>query len=340
MTIIFVGNTLGDVGGLAEEGNTSPHSSYQTPHDPDYNPKWLRTHSLSNAEVPFSTLFFGAVPSGDVWMHFRFNPPRYFNAEADGHIVSFRDETGTLVARLDVLNGGVQARVFGDAEGFNSGTLTTLTDYALYTFDMRVSVGADIVMDLYNGGVLISTATIANTEGKGRPAYAIFDNDDLTQVSSLTSSDRKVYFSEIIATDGESTIGWRLATLEPLAQGHYNEITGDVSNLIFADDGLSISSATPGHRKSWTLSSYNGPAAPAGGIRAVIAKTHSALGVTGPENVRPFVRIGGVDYLASADIRPAALVGENYVMDVNPATGLAWTPADLASLEQGIEVKA
>lgn len=326
MSIIFVGNTPGDVGGSAA------NSTSATGRDSSYSPNSIRVDSTAGTLAPFLATF-SAVPAGDVWLHFRLRLPDYFNSSADGDLVDFRDDQGTLVARVDISNGSIGAQAIGDTTV--AGAYVGYTSMVTVTLDVKVVVGADITIEVYQGEALISTATAANTGGKGVPVDCNFRNFDTSQ---LSTSD--LYYTEIIATDGEPTLGWRLATLQPSAAGDYSDLVGAVSNLLNEDDGLAMESATVGHKASWSLSAYNGPASPGGGVRAVVSKTHSTKGATGPQNIRPFLRIGGTDYPGPADVTPAGLIGEMAVWDQNPATAAAWATADFASMQQGIEIKA
>jgi hypothetical protein len=54
-----------------------------------------------------------------------------------------------------------------------------------------------------------------------------------------------------------------------------------------------------------------------------------------PARVEGLVRIGGVDYPVAA-VLPAPVWGNYYLMETNPATGLAWTPADVSGAEFGV----
>lgn len=141
-------------------------------------------------------------------------------------------------------------------------------------------------------------------------------------------------YSEFIVTDNESTIGWRLATLEPNAAGTYTAWKGVPTNLAVLGDGLSISSDTAGEKESWTLSAYGGPAT-ASGVRAVVNKFFAQAGAFPPTQIRPFIRHAATD-VAGITFTPSGAFHME-VLDNNPQTTLTWDTADLATLEVGVE---
>ena len=64
--------------------------------------------------------------------------------------------------------------------------------------DVRVAVGASITIDFYVDGVLQSSATAANTGGKGKPVQVVFANVGLH--GSVSS--RTWYYAHIAILDG------------------------------------------------------------------------------------------------------------------------------------------
>ena len=58
---------------------------------------------------------------------------------------------------------------------------------------------------------------------------------------------------------------------------------------------------------------------------------------TGPQSLNFFSRVSGTDYDVGGDQpAPASIGGLRQVFEVNPATGLAWTVAELNAAEFGV----
>lgn len=333
MTILFVGNTSADFTGTVVQlvdRSSNMTTSFNSVRSTGFSPNFLRAQADPDAGYVFSAPHL--APVGDYWLHFRIQVPGAINGTgADGHLVHVFDANNAIVGGIDVEDGTLRARAAGV---FGTGMATA--SFAVYAVDLQIIVtGTQITTNLHINGTQVSTATVASTLGK--PVLTSFTNNDLSSGAPQFDT-RFAAYSEFIITDDEPTLGWRLATLEPVAAGHHTALDGVVSGLLTNGDGQSLTGEI-GEKASWTISAYNGPSSPAGGIRAVIAKTKSNKGFVGPQNVRPFLRIAGTDYEASNITPNAALSGEQAVFDVNPATGLPWTTAELAGIEQGIEVR-
>jgi len=208
MAILAVSNLSMDWGGRTED------TTDLTERDPSYSPTGIRTPiSTPMALQPFPP------PAGDLWLHFRWRTGVSFANGSDGHVLSFFSDNNTLLARLDMSNGSMAAQVFGDSTVV--GTYVQRPSNSTETIDIRLSVtSAEITMDLYMGagGAPISSATSANTVvQKDAPTRLLLDLNDIS--NSPTDIN---YFSEFIITDNEDTRGWRLATLEPNANGTYS----------------------------------------------------------------------------------------------------------------------
>ncbi|AMO44113.1 hypothetical protein vBRpoSV10_54 [Ruegeria phage vB_RpoS-V10] len=320
MTILFVGNTPEDVGGVTVSTTAT------TERDALYN-----TSAISAQVGPYSTPLGIQLPttSADMWLHFR----QYFTVgmvggSADGEVLSIYAAGGNKIATIDLLDGTWIPIVYG---------ATTVTGAAMamgagvLTLDIHLEVSTNITLTFYVGGVLMTTATAA-VGAAGPASRIVWSNED------TSSGFENTYYSEFIVTDGESTIGWRLATLAPDADGTHTAWVGDYAALTTAQDGSTISAATAGLRESWNLGPYNGPVM-ASGVRAVVSKLFAQKGQTGPQHIVPFTRIGGVDYDLSA-ITPTPLAPIMGIWDNDPSTGVTWNTAALAAIEMGVKSEA
>lgn len=327
MGILFVGNTAEDFGASWENSTAATG----TARDTAYSPSACIFDAPADEANP-GVINLGVAPTGDLWFHMRFrtSASAATGTTLDGHMLSFYAANGVLLARFDLQDGGWRAQVFGDTTV--AGANFSPAASTVYTYDFKLVVGATIELEIYQNGSLVSSASAANTVGlKGvcrQIALEFFD------IRSSGTSPFSV--SEAIVTDGgESTIGWRLATLTPASAGAHSDWDGDYTNLLNALDGNFLFTDTVGDKESWVNSAYAGPGSPTS-IRAVVAKLLSDRGGAGPQSVTPFLRIGGTDYDAAtvaADFRYQQLG----VWDVNPATSAAWATAALAALESGVK---
>lgn len=350
MTILFTANTASELTGgivyavtdqsthntpdtVANDYNTGPGGTFDG-FDPDYAPEAIGIyHTSSEENIGFR--IDTPTPSGDYWFHCRMQFTNTAASTVDGHLWDFYDANDDLIARVDFLNGFGWAEVYGDTT--EEGNSFSFPLFLTGMCDVMISTsGGNLTMEIYLNGGVVSSATAANTGGVGPCTYMTATHDDM--VTSPNSNEAWIFYSEIIVTDNEPTIGLRLATMRPDSQGDDNDMTGsplDLNN----NDGLTISTDTVGHRESWNLSAYNGPASPTS-VRALVTKTRSRKGVTGPQSVRHYLRIGTTNYDAASTITPANNSPEMTVWDTNPATTSAWATSDFTGLQQGVEAES
>lgn len=322
MSVIFCGSTVSDVLTVAVDNATATY------YDNLYQKSGLFGNMGTTTPI---TVNLPVAVTNDLWVHYRcYYGNNGFNVSfADGQQMSFYDVTGAEIARVEVQDGQSRCEAVGNTTVVGAWWAWGSAN-ATYTFDIRLAVsGTNIVLDLYVNGVLVSTATASNTTAlKGKPKLVKFDNND------FGGDDRYFGISEIIMTDNESTIGWRLASLVATSAGTYAAWLGDYTHTLDAYDGRFIQAAETGIRESWNLSAYAGPPTPAS-IRGVYSKIIGSKGATGPQTVTPFVRLGGLDY----EKTPLSPVAGQFLMfewSQNPATLLPWNTSAFAALEIGV----
>lgn len=323
MTILNVSNLAMDFGGVVTDTTDLDER------DPAYSPTGVTMQNGATSVLGWDDV----AVSDDTWVHFRVRTDALFNANADGYWLTFQNEAGQDLARVDLTNAAVYAVVYGDSTV--NGTSALLAGSTTYTIDLRLSTaGGNLTFEVYSGGGAspITSATVANTGGKLGPVHVMFNNNDISGGSTAIW-----HYSEFIVTDGEDTRGWRLATLEPNTNGNYNDWNGDVNELGDTDQATSVQSDTTGERQSWNPTAYGGPASPSS-IRAVVAKSNSARGITGsPSQITQFLRIASTDYDGAAQVFSTG--EQKSVLEIwgdNPDTGLPWDTADLATIEVGL----
>lgn len=317
MTILFVGNNGNDIAGLANgTGTTAREAAY----NPDQAEGLANSAEINGFTIPLPTA------AADFWLHMRMRVPAMSSSSSDGIFCSFYDNAGNRIAYVDINDGSL----FLVAD---NGTLSTLvpigyTNRTTYTYDVHIRVdGSGILAEWYTNGALAASATRPTAGTRTGVRTVRFDMDD---VVGVTGSPYAV--SEVICTDGEATIGWRLATLTPNANGTHGDWLGGFSDIQNLNDGSSIKASVAGLRESFTTTAYGGNASPAG-VRAVIVGAFAQKGPTGPQHLAAFARIGGVNYDLPAVTPPGGKI--NFEFAVNPATGLPWATADLATTEFG-----
>jgi hypothetical protein len=253
-----------------------------------------------------------------------------------GIMLKFVNSIGTEIAAIRQKTAGGNneyvARAFGDTtvSGVGSQTLTINTTYYI---DVRVQVGANITIDFYINGSLISTATAANTAAKtAATTINIFENCHASNGAS--------YFTEGCITD-ESTLNWRLSNLVSSSAGTHTDMIGNpATSFADGDSNTGVLSTAAGQRESWNSTTYLGPSSPSG-IRGVFLRAKIAQPpVVAPTKLSQYLRIGGTNYDGS-DITMNA-INQEIIRELatNPATAAAWTTAGFSSLEVGLKSAA
>jgi hypothetical protein len=292
--------------------------------------RFVATRSLA---MPFALGF--AAPTGDLWLGFRYVPPNGdadLITEANASFIEFFDANQVRIAQIQPI--ASTDRYHAIARGD-----TTVQGNSSYTppngqpqwIDVRVAVGASITIDFYVDGVLYSSATAANTQGKGKPVQIVFPNVGLHG----TTVARTWYYAHFAVLDGVSTIGRRFVRRTPNAIATFNQMAGSIDALKDEDVSTRVSSNAVGQRLSFSLTGPTGPAAVAA-IAGVHVKQIAQAGTVGPQSVAGFLRMGGVNHGAVPVTVPSLAPRAIYsTWALNPADNSAWTSVSLPA-EVGI----
>lgn len=328
MTVLFAANDPTDFPGASHlKRNTS------LGFDTAYMASSIEVPPTENVANPFGKTL--DAPNTDVWVKFRWthHTSTFTTGEVDGSMLSFYTADGTKLAMADLVDARIAAVVYNPTA--TSAAFTAETYFgagSVHFWDAHIKIDTNILLEIYIGGVLVSSSTTPNTNNYPGVSRVVFDNNDLSYRMNSPSS----FISEIIVTgDGESTLGMRLSQVLLSAAGFHSQWQGGVTEL---GDGIATtaaSSGTAGQRVSSTLGTYPGPAA-ASGVR-LVQQAVAGCGSTGPQNLVQFLRIGGVDYDAAAQaLSPSMRKDVTLVWETNPATGAAWSTADFAGIEPGL----
>ncbi len=325
--ILHLGHQVTDLAGI--DGRISTDA---VGFDPDYDVNAVKITTGSTASMPFSASW--PLPAGDVWLGFRYAAPT-INAHIignDGTFLEFYDEANAQIAqvRTERDDEKYHAMAMGDTSTDGASSFTAATSQA-YWVDVKIAVGADITIAFYVDGVLQSSATAANTAGKGRPVRCVWKNYGLFDFYNPATC----YYAHIAVLDGVSTIGRRFARRRPDLVATYDAFSGGVDAVKDGDIATRAASDIAGQRLSFSLAGPMGPPG-ASAIAGVHVKQLAQLGTAGPTGIAGFLRIGGVDHDASPGTPSPDMPSPLYsTWEVNPADSSPWTTAALPT-EAGI----
>ena len=254
------------------------------------------------------------------------------SSRTDGIFLEFYDAANRQVGqvRTERDDEKYHAMAMGDTNVDGASSFVAATNQT-YWIDVKIAVGADITVEFYVDGVLHSSATAANTGGKGRPVRCVWRNLYLFDFYNPATW----YYAHIAVLDGVSTIGRRFARRTPDLVATYDAFSGGVDAVKDGDIATRAASDIAGQRMSFSLAGPTGPAG-ASAIAGVHVKQLAQLGTAGPTGIAGFLRIGGVDYDASPGTPSPDMASPVYsTWDVNPADSTPWTTAALPT-EAGI----
>lgn len=332
MATLFVSNESYDFSNFSE-------STDATFYDADYVNKAL---GLTAARVAiYQSSFTHPVSStSTTWYHFEMFPESsdsyansYGRSLADGEGWRLYDESGNFIFRIFVTDGVWTLRTYGSSN-VDSATTFTLPFEVLTTYDIKVVINdgsGNNVVEIYSNGTLVASATAVN-DGEGKPNNFVFYQDSITGQTSGTAT---VYYSEVIVSE-DSTIGARLAKLDPTTNGDLTDWNGGASDLTDDDLATKVTSNTTGDQFTVNLSTYNGPSSPAA-IRSVIVSSRVSAGLSGPTGIEHLLRISSTNYNGANKVvdEPSQLILTEW--ETNPNTSSAWATGDLSSLQSGAE---
>lgn len=326
--ILHLGHQPTDVSGIAGMISTAAAGF-----DPNLDVNGIRFSGSRTLVAPFSIAF--PAPAGDLWLGFRYVPP---NADSDSisetaaNFLDVYDASLSRIAQIQPVasTDRYHAVARGDTSVQGASSYIAANGQPQW-IDVRVAVGAAITIDFHVDGVLQSTATAANTAGKGKPVQIVFANTGLHG----TSASRTWYYAHLAVLDGVSTIGRRFVRRTPHAIASYSQMAGSIDALKDGDIATRVSSDAAGQRLSFSLTGPTGPAA-VSAIAALHLKQIAQSGTDGPEATAGFLRIAGVDHDATPVSVPTLAPKPVYsTWAANPVDDSAWTSATLPS-EVGI----
>jgi len=293
----------------------------------------IRFNRSRTLAAPFAVGF--PAPSGDLWLGFRYVPPNNDSesiTQSNAGFLEFFDADNVRIAQIRPLTSTnrYHAEAFGDTTVQGSSSYIAANGQPQWV-DVRMAVGAEITIEFFVDGVLHSTATAANTGGKGKPVRVVFANANLHG----SFSSRTWYYAHIAVLDGVSTIGRRFVRRSPNAIASFNEMVGSIDALSDGDIATRVASSAAGQRMSFSLTGPTGPAS-VSAIAGVHLKQIAQAGTDGPDATAGFLRMGGVNHDASPVTVPSLAPHPVYSSwAVSPADASPWNDLTLPT-EVGI----
>ena len=293
--ILHLGHQPTDISGVA-----GLLSTVATGFDDTLDVNGIRFNGSRTLAAPFAVGF--PSPVGDMWLGFRYVPPNNDSesiTQSNAGFLEFFDAENVRIAQVRPLTSTnrYHAEAHGDTVEQGSSSYFAPNGQAQWV-DVRLSVDAEITIEFFVDGVLQSTATAANTGGKGKPVQVVFTNVGLHG----TSQNRTWYYAHVAVLDGVSTIGRRFVRRIPNAIASFNQMTGSIDALSDSDIATRVASTTAGQRMSFSLTGPTGPAS-VSAIAGVHLKQIAQAGTDGPDATAGFLRMGGVNHDAAPVFR-------------------------------------
>lgn len=288
--------------------------------------------TLPNELTEASCLPYPRSTTNETWLHFRYGTDTVY-PNINGNVVFLRDSLTQIdVLNLEKVDDAPNFAVLTISDGVSTQSadvISTLVTDSNISIDIKFEILlTEMNAVMYVDGTQVCTVSLQVNQGN-------VNHPDILRLCGggvRLESDDYPTFSEIIIADGD-TRNMRLNMLRPILPGTYADWEGSILNLADDDNTSGMLSSTAGDKVSYDLSEYTGSNV----ISGVISVTTGSHGLNGPENLRHFMRLGGVDYLSSDQAVGDSLSTQVVNWITNPSTSLPWTETDLDGIEFGLE---
>lgn len=197
--------------------------------------------------------------------------------------------------------------------------------------DIKIKLGSPHLVEFSVNGSLVSSGS--------------FTQASLVSLASIFGTTNRVgdptYYSQIMVTEGISTINGKVPYKSATSAGANSGMTGSAADINEAanSDATTLSAATAGLKSTFAMGDATVPAGYV--IKGVWNWARAKNDGVSPANLKGVTRSGGADY-ASANM---AGIGTSFGAlldrrDTDPATDLPWTQAGWNAAEQGFEAAA
>ena len=304
-----------------------------------YDGLWVRSGcSMSNASTTWPLIASINNPTSfgnqsSFWVHLACNFQTTANT-LNAIWLALTDSSG--VARILVRGTGTAGQVKISTRNA-AGTITDLTGavtasgaYAgvLTKIDLFVNYSASGQVQLYFGGALVAdTGAGVNVTTDSATSLSFL------YLSALSTNNGIV--SQIIVADSDTRAAgvWVMNSSTAGNAQQWAGAAANVNEAILADASY-ITSASPGQIQEYKT---GGIALPTGvfSVAAIKLVARALIGATGPQHLEYVTRVGSTDYVGGSwtpsGIGTFYTDTQNYMLPNNPATGVAWTTADLTA---------
>ncbi len=198
------------------------------------------------------------------------------------------------------LNGQTTDNVAFTGDTKNAGTATTIDKIYVHS-----GTGASNVFDMADLYILNNTGTLNNT----------YLGDVVVRTLAPTGNGT---YSQLTGSDGNQTDNYLLVDESPFSSADY------------------VGSATVGQKDMYVMANLPGGVSTVHGVQVngKMAKTDASLA-----SARYLLRSGGTDYAGTTRALTTTHTGYYEIHELDPATGVAWTPSGVNSAEAGMEVQ-
>lgn len=234
-----------------------------------------------------------------------------------------------------------------------TGLTTNVWHYVEFHFVISDTVG--VVQLKVNGALdLDLSAQDTNVSASNIKTISIGITEGGGGVSSSKGASADLYFDDFVLnnTTGSVSNSWPngagIERLDPNADGSYTQWTStggaadstevdDVATYGNLPDGntTKLSHAVVGQRTSVALDATT----ISGDVLAIMLLSNVMNSAAGADQMAQFVRTSSIDYDQTTFTPSTAYAWQADMMTLNPATGVAWTTAELNNLELGWVVK-
>lgn len=291
-------------------------------------------------QLDYNAMHGVALPENEnsVWVQFQYYY-EYGNTGTaeDGYMWAWPHSSGYMWAGIGLSNGIAKQWGMG-----NANTLFSYGDSMSFPFNQLVTVDINLVFTV--NGAATSSAFAYYVNGTpiiqySGPRYINSNSGSMKNVFYLGGYDymgtsARVFVSNLRVSN-ESTLGTRFR-LAPLSTvGTYNEFPGGFAALTNATPTNATFSDVAGQRVSGTISTTGFSSDQITNVK-LVSQVRNGSPTADPNTLGHFTRIGGTNY--DGAITTPMGMWSSLVTDlpVNPATGAAWSLAELGTTEFGL----
>lgn len=305
----------------------------------------LRSHcrfgfSVNDTGLVNYTLPFGVTRS-EGWASFVLGRGR----------VNLRTDRDVFNLGLDAAAGPLVGIRYADSDGLKLNAFNyvngsvTLMNTPTFVNDQAIKVDIHYRVHPSTGFIRVYLDQVLYFSFFGNTAIASSSGVNAIVLQSLainTNVGARTHYSEILVSD-ETTVHSRVITRPLAAFGDVNAWTGVITNINAGDspDTTFISDSTPGDTVTMSSAAL-APAPLLGEVISRVALHYRANFESGSPVTRiaPVARISGTNYIGTTQLLLSTVAPYRHVLDLSPATGSAWTIAEVNALQLGFQAAA